>query len=64
MCPLKFAAAIRLPSYRCHVDILESVPRDFLLFSLRGLEGNPILPLPPYENRFKLIGLPTLEKRR
>ena len=51
------------PYTACHIQRIESIQKQFLLFALRGLAWNFDY-LPPYENRLMLIDLPTLEKRR
>ncbi|KAL9917892.1 uncharacterized protein ACN427_000469 [Glossina fuscipes fuscipes] len=61
---LEYASVVWSPSYRCYVDSIESVQKQFLLFALRNLGWDPIASLPPYENRLLLLSLPSLEKRR
>lgn len=60
---LEYSSVVWLPSYRCHVDLLECVQRDFFLFSLRGLRWDSASPLPPFNNRLEHIDLPTLQKK-
>lgn len=61
---LEYASVIWSPNYGCHINSLESVQRQFLLFALRGLGWNVTDRLPPYESRLQLINLPPLWKRR
>ena len=43
---------------------LESVQKQFLLFALKPFNWNPILNLPSYNNRLKLLNIPPLSCRR
>ncbi|XP_053686304.1 uncharacterized protein LOC128735845 [Sabethes cyaneus] len=43
---------------------IEAVQKKFVRYALRMLPWSNLLDLPPYENRCKLLGLETLEKRR
>lgn len=43
---------------------IESVQRKFVRYALRNLPWHDPLNLPPYEDRCRLLGLQTLEKRR
>lgn len=61
---LEYAVVVWCPSYKCDIDRIESVQKQFLIFALRGLGWNGLFELPPYENRLKLIDLHTLERRR
>lgn len=61
---LEYASVVWNPYYNLYIDMLESVQKQFLLFALRGLPWNPNSNLPSYENRLKLIRLPTLRSRR
>lgn len=61
---LEYSCVVWSPYYNVYVDRIESIQKKFLLFALRGLGWNQSENLPPYENRLKLIDLPTLERRR
>ena len=61
---LEYGCVLWSPFYKIYSKKIESVQVQFLLFALRGLGWNSNELLPPYENRLKLIDLPTLEKRR
>ncbi|XP_075167631.1 uncharacterized protein LOC142239736 [Haematobia irritans] len=58
------ACVIWSPSYRCSIDRIESVQKQFLIFALRGLGWNNLYDLPPYSSRLMLIDLSSLERRR
>lgn len=60
---LEYASTIWDPIYQTHVDSIESVQKQFLLFCLRSLNFNR-LSLPSYTSRLALIKLPTLKSRR
>ena len=61
---LEYASPVWCPRYQSHIDSIESVQKQFLLFCLRHLGWDPNLPLPCYRSRLKLIDLPTLHSRR
>lgn len=61
---LEYACPIWNPSYACHINKLESVQRQFLLFALSTLNWENRLVLPKYEHRLLLIDLNTLCDRR
>lgn len=61
---LEYGSLVWSPYYSCHVNRIESVQKQFLLFALRSLAWNPNINLPPYLQRLALINLPTLERRR
>mgnify|MGYP002738819536 CR=1 FL=1 len=61
---LEYASVVWHPHYNIHIDLLESVQKQFLLFALRHLFSGPMTDLPPYEARLKLIDLPTIQSRR
>lgn len=61
---LEYGSVLWSPNYRCHVDRIESVQKQFLIFALRGLGWNDLYDMPPYIHRLKLIDLPNLERRR
>lgn len=60
---LEYGSIIWDPCYRIHINLIESVQKQFLLFCLRGLGWNTHV-LPSYESRLGLIKLPTLKSRR
>jgi len=47
-----------------HIDRIESVQKQFLLFALRGLNWDQNVRLPSYSSRLLIINLPTLVSRR
>ena len=61
---LEYACIVWYPSYACDISSIESVQKQFLLFSLRQLRWDPNRNLPPYTSRLKLIDLQSLENRR
>lgn len=61
---LEYNSSVWCPSYQCHINSLESVQRQFLLFALRSLNWENRLLLPKYEHRLLLIDLNTLQHRR
>lgn len=60
---LEYGSIIWDPSYNVHINIIESVQKQFLLFCLRRLQWNT-LNLPSYKSRLSLIKLPSLSSRR
>lgn len=60
---LEYGSIIWNPTYKVHIQNIESVQKQFLLFCLRGLRWNP-MNLPSYKSRLALIKLPTLNSRR
>lgn len=61
---LEYASQIWSPHYTCHINRIEAIQKNFLRFSLRNLQWeNPVI-LPPYNSRLKLIDLKSLESRR
>ena len=52
------------PYYETHINHLESVQKQFLLFALKSLNWDPTVNLPSYESRLKLLNMPTLKSRR
>ena len=61
---LEFGSCVWCPFYETHINHLESVQKQFLLFALKSFNWNPAINLPNYESRLKLINLPTLKNRR
>jgi hypothetical protein len=61
---LEYASPVWSPHTACNIDAIESVQKQFLLFSLRDLHWDPNLRLPSYKSRLKLINLPSLNNRR
>lgn len=61
---MEYASIVWSPHYQVHIDSIESVQRQFLLFCLRGMGWSYDRNFPSYEQRLKLIKLPTLESRR
>lgn len=60
---LEYGSIIWDPCYTIHINLVESVQKQFLLFCLRGLRWN-YRTLPSYKSRLALIKLPTLKSRR
>ena len=60
---LEYCSIIWSPYQVTHIDRIESVQKQFVLFALRKL-GWTSFPLPSYESRCMLINLDTLKKRR
>ena len=61
---LEFGCVIWTPYYESHIMHLESVQKQFLLFALKSFNWNPILNLPSYNSRLKLLNIPPLSCRR
>lgn len=61
---LEYGCVLWSPFYKCYSNSIEAVQKQFIIFALKGLPWNPSEALPPYENRLKLIDLPSLERRR
>lgn len=61
---LEYGSIIWDPLYNVHIDNIESIQKQFLIFCLRSLPWNPATNLPSYQSRLKLIKLPTLKSRR
>lgn len=53
---LEYGSVLWPPRYRCHVDSIETVQKQCLLFALWGLFGNP------HVHRSLLKSLPSLDK--
>ena len=60
---LKYGSIIYNPCYTLHINSIEAVEKQFLIFGLRGLSCNSY-ELPPYRRRLALIKLPYLKSRR
>ena len=60
---LEYGSIIWDPCYTIHINFVESVQKQFLLFCLRGLGWNSRA-LPSYKSRLNLIKLPSLKSRR
>jgi len=61
---LEYCSSIWSPKYQEHIDRIESVQKQFLLFALRGLNWDQNVRLPFYPSRLQLINLPTLVNRK
>lgn len=61
---LEFACQVWSPFYSVHINRIESIQKQFLLFALKGLNWNDDLRLPPYKHRLLLLDMNTLEDRR
>jgi hypothetical protein len=63
---LKYARCVWSPFYDVRVDKVERVQRRYIQYALRGFGWTDTynLPLPPYEQRYALLPLDTLVKRR
>lgn len=60
---LEYCSIVWSPFMKTHVDRIESVQKQFLLYALRKL-GWAVFPLPSYEARCMLIDIQTLKERR
>lgn len=60
---LEYGSIVWDPYYSVHINSIESVQKQFLIFCLRGLGWNSFA-LPSYVDRLRLIKLPTLKSRR
>lgn len=61
---LEFACHVWCPYYKCHIERIESIQKQFLLFALSNLNWNHRYQLPKYEHRLMLLDMNTLEDRR
>lgn len=61
---IEYGSIIWDPDYDVHINRIESVQKQFLLFCLGNSTWNPSIPLPPYSVRLERVKLPTLESRR
>ena len=61
---LEYGSSVWTPYYEIHINHLESVQKQFLLFALKSFNWDPTQNLPSYECRLKLLNLPTLKSRR
>lgn len=61
---LEYASQVWSPYYAIDVNRIESLQRRFIRFALRGLPWEDNFHLPSYEDRLKLLDLPTLSNRR
>jgi len=61
---LEYCAPVGSPQYGVHIDRIESVQKNVLIFALRRLNWDTSLILPSYSSRLLLINLPSLAKRR
>lgn len=61
---LEYACLIWQPHYAVHIQRIESIQKQFLLYALRRLPWPHRFILPDYESRCMLLGMQTLEHRR
>jgi len=61
---LEYCSSVWSPQYQVHIDRIESVQKQFLIFALRGLNWDQNVRLPSYSSRFLLVNLPSLVNRR
>ena len=61
---LEYCSVAWNPFYSVHVNCIESVQKQFLLFALRGLGWHDQFILPPYQDRLQLLDMESLEDRR
>ena len=61
---LEYCSVAWNPYTVTHVNLIESVQKQFLLFSLRGLGWNDYFALPHYGDRLQLIDMEPLHVRR
>ena len=60
---LEYGSVIWDPYYAVHVDLLESVQKQFVIFCLKDVYPD-YLTMPSYSVRLALINLPSLKSRR
>jgi len=61
---LEYFSSVWSPEYHVHIDRIESVQKQFLLFAVRGLNWDQNVRLPSYSSRLLLINWPSLVSRR
>ena len=61
---LEYGSPLWNPKYNSFSDRIESVQKQFLLFTLRNLRWRREIRLPPHSDRLNLIDLPILKNRR
>lgn len=61
---LEFGCQVWNPHYECHINKIESVQKQFLLFALSNLNWGNRFILPKYEERLLLLNMNTLIDRR
>lgn len=61
---LEFASVVWNPFYETNNNKIESIQKQFLLFSLKNLNWSHRFQLPPYRHRLLLLQLNTLDDRR
>ena len=59
---LEYVSIVWSPCYQCHIDRIESVQKQFLIFCLRNLGSDSSQNLPPYKSRLKLKKKKLIEK--
>jgi hypothetical protein len=59
-----YASCVWRPFYDVHISRIERVQGKFVRYALRGLGWINMHDLPPYVNRYALIRLETLLRRR
>ena len=62
---LEYASVVWSPYYQNHVDAIESIQKDFLIYALRrSVRRGTDYRLPSYVSRCESIGLESLSRRR
>jgi len=61
---LEYCALVWSPQYGVHIDRIESVQKNFLIFALRRLNWDTSLILTSYSSWLLLINFPSLANRR
>ena len=61
---MEYACQVWSPHCVVHIARIESIQKRFLLFALRSLHWADPLRLPSYEDRLRLLSMPTLQKHR
>lgn len=62
---LEYACPVWNPFFQVHIDRIESIQKQFLLFALRSLyDPNDFQNLPGYSDRLKLLNIIPLSQRR
>ena len=60
----EYACQVWSPHCAVHIARIESIQRRFLVFALRNLPWTNAFRLPSYEDRLRLLNMPTLQRHR
>lgn len=61
---VEYASPIWAPEYKNHINKIESIQKQFLIFSFRKFKWSHRFELPPYKHRLLFFHMNTLEDRR